>query len=912
MRASPDPLHASESLVLSLRSHAAEVVSLIGLLACLTAVGPALGASLETDAPEGPALPVLLVPWPEADPETPVAPPETEGLPVLVLTPPAEPLPLEVASLSGDRAPVGGGSGGSGHEIELGLPRPFLPPPRVAPGSTVQELTPPSDANPRWSFPVTDTLSWSSRESSFEGEWAVLRGQVDIRAGLDRIQADHVRLNQTTRKLVAEGNVVLDHLDSRLTGDRMEYDLETNTGTVYDCLGYTGRDVNFTGEKVEKVSDDKFIVYDGSFTTCAQPLPIWQVRASKAIVHLDHFVYTWNPRVFFKKVPAYYLPWAAFPIRDQRTSGFMIPKISTSSRRGASISEEYFWAINRSSDLTVGVQWWEKFGYATELEGRWHLGNMTRPGNARFYYLDAKDEEDSPFLPDTRWHLKFDHQQKIFEDWDLSFSGEAGSDQLIDREIFTGDNELIDRTPVFNQRLNLRRQWGKHGLTIVLQNNERQRQDTPDNGTGYTGNRRDTDINRELPSVEYRANGIQIGGQRWASLNLEGSLARLSVNDQREVGTLFDGTTGVQNVTVDRRKHDYWRADFAPQFRFPVNLEFLEVEPAINLRGTWWSRLESIMDEPITVTDPRDFDYSFTDGDDESSFLWAWDASLRLGGPDFQRIYKRAAAPGQKKWQHLIEPELEFRYTPRVDEDDLTSRDDLELIQGDRRAGTYTGRFDRLGKEIRVGLINTLRSKRVVPVGAQGESAHDLLTWRLMATYDLKDKESTRTFDGRQEESHWSQVSSTVTYRPTPGTQFRLTNNYDILQDDVTSTMLTGGLEGDWGYFDVNFRSRRDQTTLESTQNQLQLFGENYFYKGDRVRLAYNFTRNFTRSNASDPDWPYRFLGVSYFNQCCGVALTWEDRDERSLPREREWELTVSLKDLGNFLRYRNRSRSGQ
>jgi len=47
---------------------------------------------------------------------------------------------------------------------------------------------------------------------------------------------------------------------------------------------------------------------------------------------------------------------------------------------------------------------------------------------------------------------------------------------------------------------------------------------------------------------------------------------------------------------------------------------------------------------------------------------------------------------------------------------------------------------------------------------------------------------------------------------------------------------------------------------------------------------------------------------VSYFNQCCGVSLSWEDNDDRSVRREKEWIFLITLKDLGNYLRFKQRS----
>ena len=52
-------------------------------------------------------------------------------------------------------------------------------------------------------------------------------------------------------------------------------------------------------------------------------------------------------------------------------------------------------------------------------------------------------------------------------------------------------------------------------------------------------------------------------------------------------------------------------------------------------------------------------------------------------------------------------------------------------------------------------------------------------------------------------------------------------------------------------------------------------------------------------------NWIYRKFVVSYYNQCAGVSLSWEDNEDRSLRADRTWTFIVTLKDVGNYLRYR-------
>ena len=79
-------------------------------------------------------------------------------------------------------------------------------------------------------------------------------------------------------------------------------------------------------------------------------------------------------------------------------------------------------------------------------------------------------------------------------------------------------------------------------------------------------------------------------------------------------------------------------------------------------------------------------------------------------------------------------------------------------------------------------------------------------------------------------------------------------------------------------------------------------------YKGDRVRLGYDFTKDLDGSTGGRSSFVYKRVVASYFNQCCGVSLSWEDNDTRSVPREKEWTFIITLKDIGNYLRYRERS----
>ncbi len=149
-------------------------------------------------------------------------------------------------------------------------------------------------------------------------------------------------------------------------------------------------DVYFYGATIEKIGDDKYKITKGGFTTCVQPAPRWQIVSGSATVNLDDYVVMKNAVVQVKHVPVFYLPVLYYPIQDDdRATGFLIPFWGTSTYRGQSISNAFFWAINRSQDATLTHDWFFSRGQGMGAEYRYLLSPSAQ-GNFLAYWLDEK------------------------------------------------------------------------------------------------------------------------------------------------------------------------------------------------------------------------------------------------------------------------------------------------------------------------------------------------------------------------------------------------------------------------------------------------------------------------------------------------------------------------------------------
>ena len=195
---------------------------------------------------------------------------------------------------------------------------------------------------------------------------------------------------------------------ARISADSVVFNTKTRLGTFNNAhrasrssasaaqrnrsmFGTLEPDVYFYGETIEKIGADKYRITKGGFTTCVQPTPRWEIVSGSATINLDDYVILRNAVVRVKDVPVFYLPMLYYPIQeDDRATGFLLPMYGSSLATGSSISNAFFWAINRSQDATFFHDWMFSRGNGLGTEYRYMLGPQAQ-GDFRDYWLDEKE-----------------------------------------------------------------------------------------------------------------------------------------------------------------------------------------------------------------------------------------------------------------------------------------------------------------------------------------------------------------------------------------------------------------------------------------------------------------------------------------------------------------------------------------
>ncbi len=429
-----------------------------------------------------------------------------------------------------------------------------------------------------------------------------------------KLQAETISIDLETKTLIAEGRVILDEGPSRITGERVVFDLEKKQGTFYEAKAFVSSDVYFEGAEISKVAEDIYTVTDGTMSSCTEDrVPDWSFRLGKARIKVDGFARVKNVRMRVKKVPVLYLPYALFPTQGGRVPGLLFPNFGYSSSRGTVLGLAYFQPFGDSYDATIFADAYgsDYFGLGTEFRYR---PSVTTGGIIRAQAID------DPIEDTVRWKASWQHSSNQLP---FGLRGVVNYTDFSDFEFFRDFERSFNDVSIRSLYSNgfISGNWGSHSLNILADDRE-------------TFIRSGVTVTQtQLPEIEYRLRPTRLG-------KLPLYLSVLTSANRFEIGR-----TGVIQGS-------YSRADFLPSLTLPIStVPWLSFSVAASARTTWY--------EDSVTANKRAFR-------GESLTRFAPSVSASIIGPSFSKVIeKRVGSFG--KFKHIIEPRWSYS---RIDEFD--------------------------------------------------------------------------------------------------------------------------------------------------------------------------------------------------------------------------------------------------
>jgi LPS-assembly protein len=187
-----------------------------------------------------------------------------------------------------------------------------------------------------------------------------------------KLEADSITWDRNTNLVTADENIRYTRGIEHLQASRATVNVQTKAGDFFMVSGEVGPGFFISAEEAHRTEDGKYEIMRGTLTSCCDgPRPGWALAVSHATVDPGERVTSRGSILRLQNVPVFYMPYITIPsVERDRSTGFLIPSTSTSTTKGRSVRESFYWAISRNADATFTGEYFTKRGPAGEVDFR--------------------------------------------------------------------------------------------------------------------------------------------------------------------------------------------------------------------------------------------------------------------------------------------------------------------------------------------------------------------------------------------------------------------------------------------------------------------------------------------------------------------------------------------------------------
>ena len=756
---------------------------------------------------------------------------------------------------------------------------------QLQPPSTQLPPTQPADAAPQDpaaegqaadpSSPIAKLLGGRADRQEVVGNRLSMIGQVELQPPNSMVKffADQVDIYLEENRLEARGNVVFSEPNGRIAAERVEFDLGKGTGVFHDASGimamgkfasptqFAGQDpdIYFYGQTIEKLPDRKYRITKGAFTTCVQPTPRWELTSGSVDITLDDYALARGTVLRVKGVPLLYLPVVYYPLQEsQRATGFLLPTYGTSTYKGQAISNGFFWAIDRSRDLTLMHDWFTRSGQGAGGEYR-YIANAQSSGSIkayRFWRNETSYEDGGPTLVlpanksiEVQSALNHRITQQLRARARVDYFSDLTTQQLYHQDIYqaTRSTRVIDGS--------VSGTFGRTSLSAQYQRNE------------YLTGTNSSSVYGSTPRLAANvAPQMLFGTPIYASASTEYAFI-----PNRQLGDV-DGHREILNDS------SLGRWDLAPSLRVPLSrLTYLSANTSASYRSTFYSR-------------SLDADKRLTSKNLLRQFL-----ALRTEviGPVLTKIWDTPESERTERMKHVIEPAFAVDYTTEFANQPFVpnTNDAADQIIGGAARVTY-GITNRLFYRGRPTETARGQTREFMTVGVQ----QSYYTDPLASLYD------TSFVSDRLRQVSLSPIAVVARFSPTVAFDTNARVEYDVNGNGMQSVSGGASVSSIRGSGNLTFSRSRPTPLVEPTT---------FLTGSTAVRLregkvtsqyaiSWDVARNYIVSQS---------VAMSYMAQCCGIQVEFQNYNYQpnsglvayGLPADRRFNISLVLAGLGSI-----------
>jgi len=285
------------------------------------------------------------------------------------------------------------------------------------------------DVNAQQSDQEAPAILFSADEVDYNRELQTVtaRGNVEISREGRILLADTVSYDRSQDVLTASGNVSITEPTGEVTfASYVELSGDFKNGIVKDIYVLLDENTRLAGTGARRSAGNFTEIAKAVYSPCkvcedddgTAGTPLWRIRAARVLHDAENKTVEYeDARLEFAGVPVFYTPYMQHPDPTvKRQSGLLAPSFGSTSYVGSYFSQPYYWAIDKSKDMTftptytldegalLATEYRQRFD-AGELEA---IGSVTQDSNDDWQgHIDAEGRFDI----DPTWRWGFDAEQ---------------------------------------------------------------------------------------------------------------------------------------------------------------------------------------------------------------------------------------------------------------------------------------------------------------------------------------------------------------------------------------------------------------------------------------------------------------------------------------------------------------------
>lgn len=466
----------------------------------------------------------------------------------------------------------------------------------------------------------------------------IATGNVVITRDDTVLRCDHVEFSKITEIARVFGPFVLEEKGRRTEGNDLVFNFKTKKGDFNQAL-FTMPPLYGAGERVEKINDEYYRIYNGYVTNCDFDQPQSRVTAKTIDVYPGDVAVARNMVFRIGKVPVFFWPKYTEDLKNRGALVRITPGYK--SAWGGFVLSRWRFDTNEDFKTFFHLDYRERKDVAWGIDNEYNTHRFGE-GSLRTYYMNERDIGDShifkprltPTIEKERYKVEWRHRWEIDDRTLLVSQYYKISDEEFLKDYFEREYEE-DQQP--------------NSYAVLTKGLKR---GTLSARADFRVNRYESRVDR-LPEVSYTLPSLELGESNfyWKNTTTFSSLWQKNASPT-------DSYAKTKRFHLDN------------EISYPEKVAFLEVRPFVGTRHTYYSRTnESAFQNAVRGVFRTGFDIS-------TKFYRIYEVETNAWDLDINNL------------RHVVTPSIayEYQHDPTVKYYELDQYDEIDALNRVHRA----------------------------------------------------------------------------------------------------------------------------------------------------------------------------------------------------------------------------------